>query len=419
MKETRGDGVVGEQPYLKPGQGFRYFSGAVIESPVGTMQGSYQMMADNGQQFDAPIAPFRLAIPECCTRKMSLYAIGDVQGCAAELDALLEGIRFSPDRDRLWFVGGSGQSRTRIAAGFAARPSLGSGRNDHAGQPRSAPIGRGARVRAPAPRRHADGDIGRTRPRRVAQWLMHRPLLHEDRTLNLCLLHAGLPPQWDMPAARGCAREFERALQLDPKKLLRQMYGDKPDRWADGLSGAERLRFTVNCFTRLRYVDAGGRLALRVKGAPKAAQRDSLIPWFQAPQARWRGPRIVLAIGRRWDFSATRTSSDSTRDASGGSLTAIELDAPDAEPVCIECKAARSPSSNPRKPFGTGCDFRFDRADEGEVSRPRYNAAMQMSAPFNLRVWIDQNRGRVKPPVGNKLLFEDSEFIIMAVGGPD
>ncbi len=63
VKETRGDGVVGEQPYLKPGQGFRYSSGAVIETPVGTMQGSYQMVADGGLQFDAPIAPFRLAIP--------------------------------------------------------------------------------------------------------------------------------------------------------------------------------------------------------------------------------------------------------------------------------------------------------------------------------------------------------------------
>jgi len=63
VKEMRGDGVVGEQPYLKPGQGFRYSSGAVIETPVGTMQGSYQMVADDGQQFDAPIAPFRLAMP--------------------------------------------------------------------------------------------------------------------------------------------------------------------------------------------------------------------------------------------------------------------------------------------------------------------------------------------------------------------
>jgi ApaG protein len=63
VQEVRGDGVVGEQPYLKPGQGFRYSSGAVLETPVGTMQGSYQMIADDGAQFDAPIPTFRLAMP--------------------------------------------------------------------------------------------------------------------------------------------------------------------------------------------------------------------------------------------------------------------------------------------------------------------------------------------------------------------
>jgi ApaG protein len=63
VQEVRGEGVVGEQPYLKPGQGFRYSSGAVLETPVGAMQGSYQMVADNGEQFDAPIAAFRLAMP--------------------------------------------------------------------------------------------------------------------------------------------------------------------------------------------------------------------------------------------------------------------------------------------------------------------------------------------------------------------
>ena len=63
VQEVRGDGVVGEQPYLKPGQGFRYSSGAVLETPVGTMQGSYKMVADDGAKFDAPIPAFRLAMP--------------------------------------------------------------------------------------------------------------------------------------------------------------------------------------------------------------------------------------------------------------------------------------------------------------------------------------------------------------------
>jgi ApaG protein len=63
VQEVRGEGVVGEQPHLMPGQGFRYTSGAVLETPVGSMQGAYRMLADSGVGFDAPIAAFTLAIP--------------------------------------------------------------------------------------------------------------------------------------------------------------------------------------------------------------------------------------------------------------------------------------------------------------------------------------------------------------------
>ena len=63
VQEVVGEGVVGEQPHLQPGQGFRYSSGAILETPVGAMQGNYRMQADDGEQFDAPIAPFRLARP--------------------------------------------------------------------------------------------------------------------------------------------------------------------------------------------------------------------------------------------------------------------------------------------------------------------------------------------------------------------
>ena len=63
VQEVSGDGVVGEQPHLKPGEEYRYSSGAVLETPVGAMQGLYRMEADNGVNFDAPIAPFTLAVP--------------------------------------------------------------------------------------------------------------------------------------------------------------------------------------------------------------------------------------------------------------------------------------------------------------------------------------------------------------------
>jgi ApaG protein len=63
VQEVRGDGVVGEQPHMQPGEGFQYSSAAVLESPVGSMHGSYQMRADDGVDFDAPITAFSLAVP--------------------------------------------------------------------------------------------------------------------------------------------------------------------------------------------------------------------------------------------------------------------------------------------------------------------------------------------------------------------
>lgn len=63
IQEVRGDGVIGEQPYLKPGESFRYTSGAMIETPVGTMQGEYTMRTDDGDHFNAMIPRFTLSIP--------------------------------------------------------------------------------------------------------------------------------------------------------------------------------------------------------------------------------------------------------------------------------------------------------------------------------------------------------------------
>jgi ApaG protein len=64
VQEVRGEGVVGEKPHLKPGQRFRYTSGTLLETPVGTMHGSYGMVADDGTHFDAEIPAFSLAMPK-------------------------------------------------------------------------------------------------------------------------------------------------------------------------------------------------------------------------------------------------------------------------------------------------------------------------------------------------------------------
>jgi bis(5'-nucleosyl)-tetraphosphatase (symmetrical) len=271
---------------------------------------------------------------------MALYAIGDLQGCNDELGALLRALRFSADRDRLWFVGdlvnrgpdSLGVLRRIRALGDAATVTLG----NHDLHLLAVAFG-STRIRSGDTLTEtlaaADRDA-------LLEWLAGRPLFHEDRALNVCMLHAGLAPQWDLAVARQCAREVENVLQRDPQKLFERLYGDQPDRWDPALEGDERLRFIVNCFTRLRYVDADGRLALRVKGSPKKSQSPSLIPWFEAREARWRGARLVFG---HWStlgfFDNGEVTGLDTGCVWGGTLTALRLDDPGAKPVQVPCAA--------------------------------------------------------------------------------
>jgi bis(5'-nucleosyl)-tetraphosphatase (symmetrical) len=275
---------------------------------------------------------------------MALYAIGDIQGCDTELGALLKAIGFSADRDRLLFVGDlvnrgpeSLQALRRIRAmGDAATVVLG----NHDLHLLAVALGI-SRVRSGDT---LDEVLAAPDRKPLLEWLLHRPLLHEERARNLALVHAGLPPQWDMPTARACAREVERALRDDPAQLFQKMYGDEPTRWDDALAGAERLRFIVNSFTRLRYVDADGRLVLRAKGAPDKPQTKQLIPWFEAPGARWHGPRVVFGHWSTLGFLNTSTMvSLDTGCVWGGSLTGLRLDDAHAAPVQVACPGFKVP----------------------------------------------------------------------------
>jgi bis(5'-nucleosyl)-tetraphosphatase (symmetrical) len=158
------------------------------------------------------------------------------------------------------------------------------------------------------------------------------------------MVHAGLAPQWDLSQARSCAHELEKALRRDPEKLFDKMYGDQPDRWDSRLAGDERLRFIANCLTRLRYIDAEGRLALRAKGSPKKERTKALVPWFEARDARWKGCRIIFG---HWStlgfFSNADVTSLDTGCVWGDRLTALRLDVPDAKPVQVPCAAPKSP----------------------------------------------------------------------------
>jgi bis(5'-nucleosyl)-tetraphosphatase (symmetrical) len=269
---------------------------------------------------------------------MALYAIGDVQGCDDQLGALLAAVKFSADRDRVWLVGdlvNRGPDSLKVlrrvhALGDSASVVLG----NHDLHLLAVSLGK-ARIR--------DGDtlaqvLEAPDRDQLLDWLTTRPLIHEEPAMNICMVHAGFAPQWDVQTARSCAREFERALQRNPAKLFETLYGDEPDRWQPDLQGTDRLRFIANCLTRLRYVDADGRLMLRAKGSPKKAQAKSLIPWFEAQGARWFGPRIVFG---HWStlgyFRNEHVTALDTGCVWGDCLTALRLDDPEAPPVQVAC----------------------------------------------------------------------------------
>jgi bis(5'-nucleosyl)-tetraphosphatase (symmetrical) len=126
------------------------------------------------------------------------------------------------------------------------------------------------------------------------EWLRRRPLAHFSKSMNTLMVHAGLHPKWTIRKALARAAEVEAVLQgIDYRDFLPKLYGNTPSRWSGRLTGNKRQRFIVNCLTRIRMIDGSGRLDYSHKGPPDRAGKG-LIPWFEAPDARWRGTRIVF-----------------------------------------------------------------------------------------------------------------------------
>ncbi|MFP4062079.1 MAG: symmetrical bis(5'-nucleosyl)-tetraphosphatase [Halochromatium sp.] len=225
---------------------------------------------------------------------MSTYAIGDIQGCYDELRRLLDKAGFDPTKDKLWCVGDlvnrgpDSLAVVRWIKALGERAVVVLGNHDlHLLAVALADARLGKKDTLDAILAAPDRD-------ELLHWLRHRPLLHHSEKKQFTMLHAGLPPQWDLAQARACARELEDVLRgPDHVAFLRRMYGNEPGRWSDDLSGLERLRFIVNCFTRLRWCTADGELLLQEKGDLEQAGPGAL-PWFRVPGRRTRDDRLLF-----------------------------------------------------------------------------------------------------------------------------
>ena len=225
---------------------------------------------------------------------MATYAVGDVQGCLGPLQRVLQAARFDPAVDRLWLVGdlvnrgpdSLGTLRFLRDLGPAAIAVLG---NHDLHLLVVALTDR-------APRRKDTFDPILAAPDRdeLLDWLRRCPLLHHDPDLNAVMVHAGIPFHFSLADALACAREVEVVLSgPEPRAFLDDMYGNEPAVWHPGLTGVDRLRVIVNSFTRMRFIDHGGRLEFDTKEGLGEAP-GGYFPWFERLHPDFADRRILF-----------------------------------------------------------------------------------------------------------------------------
>jgi bis(5'-nucleosyl)-tetraphosphatase (symmetrical) len=259
---------------------------------------------------------------------VAVYAIGDLQGCYDPFRYLLDAIDFDPDRDTLWLTGDlvnrGPKSLKTLRFVYAMRDSVITvlGNHDlHLLALHYGVVRRGNRFKSLAKLLRA-ADAGE-----LCDWLRHQPLAHYDKKLATLLVHAGTHPQWTARQTVKRAAEVESALRGDAcMTLLGKMYGDLPNKWSGSLSGYKRLRFIINCLTRMRMLTAENHLDLRFSGSPWRARKGE-TPWYDVNAPAWQGTRVVFghwsALGL---LVLPHAISLDTGCVWGRQLTAVRLD---------------------------------------------------------------------------------------------
>ena len=282
---------------------------------------------------------------------MSIWAIGDLQGCHDATQRLLEKIAFDPARDRLWFCGdlvnrgGQSLETLRLVHSLREHSTVVLGNHDLS----LLAIGQ----RSEEEQRKVNPDLQRVvlaEDRDILlDWLRMQKLCHVDRKLGWMMVHAGLAPKWTPAMAERHAREVEQKLQGDQfRRLLKNMYGDGPV-WNPRLTGMDRLRAIINIMTRLRYCTPRGRISFEEKGTP-GTQPAGLYPWFEVPGRAERELKIVCG---HWStlglFMGYGVHALDTGAVWGGKLTALQLDSDDVRIVQVPGRDQPAPPPRQRQ----------------------------------------------------------------------
>jgi bis(5'-nucleosyl)-tetraphosphatase (symmetrical) len=208
---------------------------------------------------------------------MATYALGDVQGCYDELQALLSKVGFAA-RDKLWFVGDLVNRGPKSLEVLRFVRDLGERAVTVLGNHDLHLVAQHEGVEKLKAKDTFQDVLEAPDAAELIDWLRARPMMHIES--GYAMVHAGVLPQWSIAKAGALAKEVSTALTApDYREFLEHMYGDKPDHWDEGLQGWDRLRVIVNAMTRMRYCSRQGRMDLARAGTEPA---KGYLRWFEA-----------------------------------------------------------------------------------------------------------------------------------------
>lgn len=257
---------------------------------------------------------------------MAHYAIGDLQGCYDELDALLKQLDFNHGRDTLWLVGDlvnrGPKSLQVIDFVMKNESSVQVVLGNHDLHLLAILYGCGKLKKNDT----LEPIIQHKKVNKIRDWLRHQPLMRQNE--SCVLTHAGLLPQWSIEEAQALANEVAEELLCKKRVKLyfKNMYGNTPDRWTNKLKRMNRLRFITNVFTRMRVLHEDGRLDFDYKGTRENIPKD-LHAWF-CDEARQNLDKTIVfghwsALGFVQEHNVIALD---TGALWGGELTAVNLD---------------------------------------------------------------------------------------------
>jgi bis(5'-nucleosyl)-tetraphosphatase (symmetrical) len=269
---------------------------------------------------------------------MSTYAIGDIQGCFDPFKRLLDKIKFDESCDQLWLTGDLVNRGPQSLETLRFIKSLGKKAITVLGNHDLTLLAVAYNTTPFDPQHHTFSDILNAPDKDpLIQWLRQQPLFVHDETLGFSMVHAGVHPHWDLSTTQQLAREAETILQGSTYiDYLSRLYGNYPLQWDPSLTGFDRFRFIINCFTRLRLCRLDGVLDLTHKDALDHSPTH-YFPWYAIPTRKSAHLNLIFGhwAALKGQCDARNTFALDTGCVWGECLTAMRLE--DGERLMVSC----------------------------------------------------------------------------------